>query len=87
MQLARVIATATATVKHRSMLGQKLLVLRVETADGIGADGDPLVAIDGGVGAGLGDRVMITSDGRFSRSLLKDDNTPVRWTIVGIADP
>lgn len=85
MQLALVIGTATATLKHPSMRGAKLLVVQPQMADGRSPDGDPLLAVDG-VGAGIGETVMITSDGRHSRELLKAEATPVRWTIIGIRD-
>ena len=49
------------------------------------ADGDPIIAVDG-VGAGMGETVLITSDGRHSRKILQTDATPVRWTIIGIVD-
>ena len=42
MQLAEVIGTATATVKHHSMTGWKLLIVQVLLADGETPDGDPL---------------------------------------------
>jgi len=49
-------------------------------------DGFPLIAIDA-VGAQVGDRVMLTSDGPLARTRLNAEKTPVRWTIIGIADP
>ena len=39
-----------------------------------------------GVGAGLGDWVIITSDGREARRIVGHDNTPVRWTVIGMRD-
>ena len=45
----------------------------------------PQIAIDG-VGAGVGQRVILTSDGRGAREMLGVEATPVRWTIVGIDD-
>lgn len=84
MQLARVIGRVNATLKHESMRGQKLLLVQPQTIDG-GSDGEPFVAIDA-VGAGMGELVMLTSDGKFSRSLLQVDATPVRYTIIGIKD-
>ena len=62
MQLALVIGTATATIKHPSLEGCKLLVVQPRLADGRTPDGDPLLAVDG-VGAGTGETVLITSDG------------------------
>ena len=85
MQLARVIGTATSTIKHQTLRGQKLLIVQPYLLDGETPDGDPLLAIDG-VGAGRGETVMITSDGRGARELLKAEATPVRWTIIGIRD-
>ena len=85
MQLALVIGTATATVKHPSLTGQKLLVVQPRLADGRTPDGNPFLAVDG-VGAGCGETVMITSDGRGARELLKTNVTPVRWTVIGIRD-
>jgi ethanolamine utilization protein EutN len=85
VQLALVIGTVTATVKHETLRGTKLMIVQPQLADGVSADGDPLVAVDA-VGAGCGETVMITSDGLFARQWLKTDATPVRWTIVGIKD-
>ena len=85
MQLALVIGTATATVKHETMTGCKLLLVQPKLANGKSPDGDPLLAVDG-VGAGVGETVMITSDGRYARELLNAESTPVRWTVMGIKD-
>ena len=85
MQLAFVVGTATSTVKHASMRGQKLLVVQPLMADGRSPDGDPQIAVDS-VGAGKGERVMITSDGKFTREVLKAEATPVRWSVIGISD-
>jgi len=85
MQLAYVLGTATATIKHPSMKGRKLLLVQPRLADGRTPDGDPLLAVDG-VGAGRGETVIITSDGRGARELLQTEVTPVRWTIIVIRD-
>ena len=52
------------------MAGSKLLVVQPQMADGKTPDGFPQVAVDG-IGAGAGDQVMITSDGRGARELLQ----------------
>ena len=85
MLLARAIGTATSTVKHASMKGCKLLVVQPLAADCKTADGDPQLAVDR-LGVGRGDLVVITSDGRYTRELLKCANTPVRWSVIGIQD-
>ena len=84
MQPAKVIGSVTATVKHSSMQGAKMLLIQPQLAKGA-ADGDPIIAVDG-VGAGIGESVLVTSDGRHSRKILQTDATPVRWTIIGIID-
>jgi ethanolamine utilization protein EutN len=85
MQVGTVIGTATATVKHASMHGWKLLVVQPYLADGSTPDGEPVLAVDA-LGAGKGERVMMTSDGKSTRSLLNSETTPVRWSVMGIAD-
>ena len=84
MQPAKVIGSVTATVKHSSMQGAKMLLVQPQLVQGQ-ADGDPIIAVDG-VGAGMGETVLITSDGRHSRKILQTNATPVRWTIIGIVD-
>jgi len=85
MLIGNVIGNLTSTVKHASMDGQKLLVVQPTMVDGKTADGDPLVAIDM-VGAGIGERVVLTSDSLSAREFLGVDATPARWTVAAIAD-
>ena len=85
MQIAKVIGTATATIKHPSLTGWKLLLVQALAADGKSPDGEPMLAVDA-MGAGSGQRVMLTSDGSSTRELIGDDRTPVRWTVLGICD-
>jgi ethanolamine utilization protein EutN len=85
MQLGTVVGTATSTVKHPSMQGWRLLVVQLVTADGRSPDGDPVLAIDK-FGAGAGETVIVTNDGRWSRDLTGNDNTPVRWAVMGLKD-
>jgi microcompartment protein CcmK/EutM len=85
MQLGLVVGTANSTIKHSTLRGQKMLIVQPVMADGATPDGDPQIAIDA-VGAGKGEVVMITSDGKFVRELVKQENTPIRWSVIGIAD-
>ena len=85
MLTGRVIGTATATVKHPSMEGWKLLLVQPIAADGRSPDGDPVLAVDS-LGAGAGESVILSSDGRGTRELLGDTTTPVRWSVIGIPD-
>ncbi|MEY3206163.1 MAG: Ethanolamine utilization protein EutN [Planctomycetota bacterium] len=85
MQLARIIGTATATVKHPSLAGTRLLVVQPLMADRVSPDGDPQLAIDT-VGASTGDVTVITSDGRLLRDLLTSETTPARWSTIALLD-
>lgn len=80
-----VVGTATATIKHPSMKGWRLLLIQPIAADGHSPDGDPVLAVDD-LGAGIGNQVIISSDGKHTQTLLKDKRTPVRWAVIGIAD-
>jgi ethanolamine utilization protein EutN len=85
MQLATVVGHTTSIVKHPSLAGQKLLVVQSYGVDGQSPDGEPVIAIDT-LGAGLGERVLITSDGKIMRAVTKSETTPARWSVMGIAD-
>ena len=80
-----VIGTATSTVKHASMQGAKLLIVQPYMKDGVTPDADPQICVDV-VGAGTGETVIISSDGKYAREFLKSDTTPVRWTVIGAKD-
>ena len=84
MQLGRVVGRATATVKHRTLAGQTLLLVQPLDSQG-GADGEPQLAIDG-LGSGQNDLVLLTTDSAAVRELVKADDSPIRWTIIGIPD-
>lgn len=84
MQPALVLGTTHATVKHDSFDGQKLLVVQPIGVDDA-ADGPPLLAVDG-LGCRKGDRVVLTSDGSYARVVTGHQNTPARWTVMGIED-
>lgn len=86
MLAGQVVGHATSTVKHASMVGWKLLVVQPLSPDGRDPDGDPVLAVDA-LGAGLGENVFISSDGKGTRELLGRNDTPVRWSVIGILDP
>jgi len=84
MQLGHVVGHATATVKHPSLTGWRLLIVQLL---GVGdqPDGEPVLAIDG-LGAGAGTRVIVTNDGRGVQELLGTRATPIRWMTLGLCD-
>ena len=48
-------------------------------------EGSPQVAIDPH-GAGMHQRVIISSDGLATRRLVGNDKSPARWILIGIID-
>lgn len=85
MQLGLVVGHGNSTVKHTTLNSQKLLVTQPLMADGKSPDGPPLLVVDR-IGAGVGEYVIITSDGRAIRELFGVENSPIRWSVLGIAD-
>jgi ethanolamine utilization protein EutN len=85
MYYGRVVGTATATVKHSSMAGAKLLLVMALQADGRTPEGDPILVVDR-LGTGLDETVIVTSDGIATRELLGSNSSPVRWSVMGIPD-
>ena len=84
MQLAVVEGRATSTVKHKSLAAARLLVCQPLGVEGK-PNGDPVLAVDK-LGAGAGDKVLLSSDGIGLREMVKDNNCPARWWTIGIVD-
>ena len=85
MQLGKVVGRATATVKHETLAGWRMLLVQPLDARGK-PDGDPQLAIDN-LGCRRTDTVMLTTDGAAVRDIVGKQNTPIRWAVIGIADP
>ena len=84
MLLARVEGNVTATRKHPSLLGRRLVICQPINQTGE-PDGVPQVAIDA-QGAGMHQRVVISSDGSAARNAVGDEKSPVRWIVIGVVD-
>jgi ethanolamine utilization protein EutN len=84
MLLARVEGNVVATRKHPSFEGWRLLICQPIGLNGT-PEGVPQVAIDAH-GAGLHERVVISSDGAAARKAVGNEKSPVRWMVVGIVD-
>lgn len=85
MKLAVIKGHATSTVKHASLNAARLIIAQpVDHEDK--PDGAPQVVIDS-LGSGIGQKVIITSDGSEARALLKDEHSPARWSVLAIVDP
>lgn len=84
MDIARLIGNVWATRKYESMSGLKLMLVECE----LGKDkGKQYVAVDT-IGAGIGDRVIVTK-GSSAKNILEQERNkyvPVDAIIVGIID-
>ncbi len=85
MQLAQVLGHATSTIKHPTLNGWRMLIVQPLDAREQ-PDGVPIIALDA-LGSGRGDRVVISSDGKAAREMIGADNSPARFSIIGLADP
>ena len=85
MKYCRVVGPMWATVKHPAYAGHPLFV--VQPLDERGADaGASFVAVDHAQ-AGVGDKVIVLTEGNGVRQILKQgDLVPIRSMIVGIVD-
>ena len=84
MKLARVIGTIVSTIQHSSFDGHRLMLCTYLTPEGY-STGKQEIAVDL-VQSGVGDRVLIMSEGNGVRQLLGTDAGPIRDVIVGIVD-
>ncbi len=84
MLLARVEGNLVATRKHPSFEGWRLVICQ-PIGQGGEPEGAPQVAIDPH-GAGMHQRVVISSDGSAARKAVGDEKSPARWIVVGIVD-
>lgn len=84
MYLARVEGSVIATRKHASFNGWRLLICQPISLAGE-PEGAPQVALDP-VGAGMHQRVIISSDGAAARQTVRDNRSPARWLVVGVVD-
>lgn len=86
MLMAMVQGTVTAPAKHCTLRGAKLLIIQpVDPVTGQ-STGTAQIAVDT-LGAGLGARVLVSSDGRAVQEMLKTtENCPARLAIVALID-
>jgi microcompartment protein CcmK/EutM len=84
MLLARVEGNVIATRKHPSLLGWRLMICQPINLAG-SPEGSPQIAIDA-YGAGLHQRVIISSDGIAARQAVGDEKSPARWMVIAVVD-
>jgi ethanolamine utilization protein EutN len=84
MQLGMIIGHATATVKHPSLTGWRMVIVQ-PLNNARQPEADPVIAVDK-LGSAPGSVVVLNSDGKGARELIGDDKSPVRWFVIGIVD-
>jgi ethanolamine utilization protein EutN len=84
MLLGTVIGHATATIKHPSMKGWRLAIVQPVNSERK-AGGRPVIAADA-LGASPGQTVVLNSDGKAARELIGNDQSPVRYFVIALAD-
>jgi microcompartment protein CcmK/EutM len=81
---ARVDGTIVPAACHPSMCGTRTVICQPLDAEGRD-EGAPVLAVDP-LGAGLHQRVILSTDGSATRELVRNPRTPLRNLIVGIVD-
>ncbi len=86
MFMAKVQGTLTASMKHPTLRGARLLIIQPVDATNGQNTGIAQIAIDT-LGAGVDTLVLVTSDGRAVQEMLKTtEDCPARLAIVAIVD-
>jgi ethanolamine utilization protein EutN len=84
MLIGRVIGDVVATQKDASHRGRKILVVQPLQLDG--ADrGDPVLALDA-VDAGVGDRVLLATEGFSAMTAVGRPHSPIDMAVIGVID-
>jgi microcompartment protein CcmK/EutM len=84
VHVGRVVGEVVATIKHRDLSGQKLLLVQPVTPEGA-ATGRVAIAVDS-VQAGPGDLVLVADEGNSAAQVLRRARGAVRTVIVGVVD-
>lgn len=84
MLIGRVIGDVVATQKVPSHEGRKILMVQPIQLDGTDR-GDPILALDA-VGAGIGERVLLTTDGFSAMTAVGRPNSAIDSAVIGIID-
>lgn len=84
MLIGRIIGDVVATQKAPSHEGRKILVVQPLNLDGSDR-GDPVLALDA-VDAGVGDRVLVVTEGFSAMTAVERPNSPIDMAVVGVID-
>ena len=84
MVIGRVIGQLVATHKHPSHEGRKVLIVQPLNLDGSDR-GEAVLALDA-VDAGVGDRILLSTDGWASSSAAGRPQSPIDMAVIGFID-
>ena len=84
MLIAKVVGEVVATHKHGSHEGQKLLIVQPLELDGSNR-GDAVIAVDS-ADAGVGDRVLLVTEGYSAMTSVGRTESPIDMAVIGILD-
>lgn len=84
MVIGKVVGNLVSTIKHPVYHGKKIMLVQPLGPGGI-PQGHTMVAVDT-IGAGIGETVLVSTEGKAAREILGDSTGPVRSLIVGIID-
>lgn len=84
MLIGRVVGDITATRKHSTHEGRKILLVQPLNLDGT-PRGNPVVALDS-VNAGIGSQVLLVQDGYAAFSSFGLGPSPIDSAVIGIID-
>ena len=84
MLIGRVVGNVVSTVKNKKLEGAKLLLVQPVDLDGRDR-GTAVLAIDS-VDAGVGDRVLLTLDGKSAMQALGRGLAAVDAAVLGVVD-
>ncbi|MBL8240421.1 MAG: EutN/CcmL family microcompartment protein [Bryobacterales bacterium] len=85
MLIARIIGDVTATHKHASHEGQKLLLVQPVELDLATPRGDAVIAVDA-VDAGPGDLVLLVTEGYSAMTSVNRPESPIDMAVLGVID-
>jgi microcompartment protein CcmK/EutM len=84
MLIGRVIGDVVATQKDASHRGRKILVVQLLQLDGSDR-GEPVLALDS-VDAGVGDRVLLATEGFSAMTAVGRPHSPIDMAVIGVID-
>ena len=84
MLIAHVIGEMISTHKHESHVGRKALIVQPLDLDG-SKRGDAVIAFDA-VDAGVGDRVLLVTEGFSAMTSVGRPQSPIDMAVVGVID-